>query len=262
MELQVLSELANNHVVEVNKSLKDLENIDSRIKGIGVNTTVALYTDNGSSGGTTRISDILSPELFAELETKVISAMERERYERENHLLDLIQHQRKAAIPSPVFVEAVRDMEVNRRVEDTDKKTERKTTKRKTIELDIDVVKDLYVNKGYTYKKVSEHCGCAEGTIYNFIKKHGITREEAKPVEAIKDTYPKMTVEEVRKIYTNGSLSLADSAKYFGVKSGVLYNFVEKHCLRKPLIKKNDPFRDKEKMGKEEFTKKMLATRK
>lgn len=255
MELQILSELTNNHVIEINKTLKELEDIDSRIKNIDQDTTVCLYTEiNGKPVGTTKIHDLLSPGLMAELETKVLSAMERERYERESRLLQLIQYQEE---PDEKIDTTALEKKIA--ISEVAKEDKRKTVGRKTVELDEGVVKDLYVNKGYSYRKVAEHCGCAEGTVYNFIKKNGITREEAQVVEK-ENTYPEMTEDEVKKVYTNGSMSLAEAAKYFGVKSKELHSFVEKHGLKKPVVKKNNPFRD-DIMSKEEFRAKMLADR-
>jgi|GEM_PF-3020218 len=157
---------------------------------------------------------------------------------------------RKPATVNPVFEEAVQDM-----VNQTEIKGE-KQTGRKTVEFDIDLVRELYINQGLPYKKLAEQFGCAESTIYNFIKKNGIVREE----KAI--SYPVMTEEEVRKLYTNGSMSLAETAKHFGVESTKLHTFIEKHGLKKAVAKSKDPFLDGDKMGKKEFTAKMLAGRK
>lgn len=53
---------------------------------------------------------------------------------------------------------------------------------------------------------------------------------------------PELTVEAVRKIYTEGDMSIRQAAEYFGVCQGKLYRFVSEHGLRKPK-KDNTPWR-------------------
>lgn len=165
---------------------------------------------------------------------------------------------RKPATINPEFEAAVQDM-----VESGSKP---KTGGRKTIELDINQVSDMYINQGMTYKAIAEKLKCSDFTVRKFCNNNGIVREAVpvnKPIEpAEKPAYPVMTVEAVREIYTNGSMSLADTAKYFGVGSGDLYKYIEKHGLKRKIVKSNDPFRDKNKMGKDEFMTKMLDGRK
>ncbi|WP_033166904.1 hypothetical protein [Clostridium sp. KNHs205] len=155
---------------------------------------------------------------------------------------------RKPATVNPVFEEAVQDME---------KSSKGKASGRKSIDLDIDQVKELYVNQGLSFRKVADQCGCSENTVRNFAMKHNITREASEPVG-----YPVMTVEAVRKVYTDGSMSLADTAKYFGIESTKLHTFIEKNNLKKVVVKPKDPFMDANKMGKDEFKRQMLAGKK
>lgn len=60
--------------------------------------------------------------------------------------------------------------------------------------------------------------------------------------EPEKETTPELTVEAVRKIYTEGDVSIRQAAEYFGVSQSKLYSFVSEHGLRKPK-KDNTPWR-------------------
>lgn len=53
---------------------------------------------------------------------------------------------------------------------------------------------------------------------------------------------PELTVEAVRKIYTEGDMSIRQAAEHFGVSQSKLYSFVSEHGLRKPK-KDNTPWR-------------------
>lgn len=53
---------------------------------------------------------------------------------------------------------------------------------------------------------------------------------------------PELTVEAVRKIYTEGDMSIRQAAEYFEVSQSKLYSFVSEHGLRKPK-KDNTPWR-------------------
>lgn len=53
---------------------------------------------------------------------------------------------------------------------------------------------------------------------------------------------PDLTVEAVRKIYTEGDMTIRQAAEYFGVSQSKLYSFVSEHGLRKPK-KDNTPWR-------------------
>lgn len=66
---------------------------------------------------------------------------------------------------------------------------------------------------------------------------------EDEPEEAPEEKVtPELTVEAVRKIYTEGDMSIRQAAEYFGVCQGKLYRFVSEHGLRKPK-KDNTPWR-------------------
>ena len=67
-------------------------------------------------------------------------------------------------------------------------------------------------------------------------------QEEPVPEAPEEKITPKMTVEEVRKVYTDGSASLNQAAEYFGVGRNKLYDFITKNGLRKEK-KDNTPWR-------------------
>ncbi|MDF2513721.1 MAG: hypothetical protein K0S04_3587 [Herbinix sp.] len=180
--------------------------------------------------------------------TRIIGARNKKTAELEQ-LLGV--EKRKPAIINPEFKNAVQKMV------ETDKCP--KAGGRKVIELDEEQIRDLYVNKGMSYKGIAEKLKCSDFTIRKFCNQHGIIREA---IPKNKLTYPVMTVEAVREIYTNGSTSLVDTAKYFGVNSNELHKFIEKHGLKRLVIKQNDPFLDVNKMSKDEFRRKMLLGKK
>ena len=56
--------------------------------------------------------------------------------------------------------------------------------------------------------------------------------------------YPEMTAEAVRKVYTDGDMTIVEAAVYFGVDKNKLYKFITANNLRKPK-KDNTPWRGK-----------------
>ena len=56
--------------------------------------------------------------------------------------------------------------------------------------------------------------------------------------------YPEMTAEAVRKVYTDGDMTIIEAAGYFGVDKNKLYKFITANNLRKPK-KDNTPWRGK-----------------
>ena len=56
--------------------------------------------------------------------------------------------------------------------------------------------------------------------------------------------YPELTVEEVRKVYTDGDMTIIEAAEHFGVDKNKMYKFITANNLRKPK-KDNTPWRGK-----------------
>ena len=56
--------------------------------------------------------------------------------------------------------------------------------------------------------------------------------------------YPELTVEEVRKVYTEGDMTIVAAADYFGIDRNKLYRFITDNGLRKPK-QDNTPWRGK-----------------
>lgn len=248
--LQNLITQANEHVVKVNRLCKELEEFEGILHVADMEDSIVALGHNGNM--TTYIGTVLSPEKMADLKRNVVTSLAEARIEKENELQKLMGIRKPATI-NPEFEAAVQGM-----VESS-----KKPTGRKAIELDIDQVRDMYINQGMSYKGIAEKLNCSDFTVRKFCNNNEIVREGApaeKPVE--KPAFPVMTVEAVRKIYTDGSMSLADAAKYFGVASGELYTYIDKHGLKRQVVKSNDPFRDAHKMGKDEFKSKLLSNRK
>lgn len=243
--LQDLITQANEHVVKVNRLCKELEEFEGILHVADMEDSIVALGHNGNM--TTYIGTVLSQEKMEELKRAVVMSLTEARISKENELEKLMGI-RKPAVVNPVFEAAVQDMV---------KQNEAKAPGRKALNLDINQVKELYVNQLLPFRKVADQCGCSENAVRNFAMKNNITRELPVPAD-----YPNMTVTEVRRVYTNGSMSLAEAAKYFGVESTRLHTFIEKNNLKKIVAKPNDPFLDSNKMDKEEFKRQMLAGRK
>lgn len=246
-----LLEKWNEYIVQGNQLSRELEEFEGIMHAADKpESVIAFYGPAGS--GTTFIDSVLSPEKMAEIKSLVVASLTEARLTKEIELEKLMGIRKPATI-NPEFEAAVQGM-----VESS-----KKTTGRKTIEFDIDQVRDMYINQGMSYKGIAEKLKCSDFTVRKFCNNNGIVRDAVpveKPVE--KQGYPVMTVEAVRKIYTDGTMSLADAAKHFGVASGELYTYIEKHGLKRQVVKPNDPFRDAHKMGKDEFKSKLLSSRK
>jgi len=236
-----LLEQANEHVVKVNKLIGEVESFDDVLdKATDVSSIVCVYAK-----GTTHFVDmVLNKSIMDKLKTDLIETMEVQKHNKIAELQCLIKGNN---IPEKTGIVP------------ESKATEKTVIPagKKIVELDLEQVKDMYVNKGLTLAKIAEELGCAASTVFNFIKKNKITKEETKEKPAVP-----LTVELVRELYTEGSMNLSDTAKYFRVDSKVLHTFIEKNGLKKKVVKANDPFLDANKMSKEDFKKKMIASRK
>lgn len=242
-----LVEKWNQHIVQGNKLSRELEDFEGIILAGQEASSEVAFVEKGI--GATYIS-VLSPEKMAEFKQAILKAIMDAKTEKELELEKLMGIH-KPAIINPAFEQAVKEMESQPKLKSSNQK----------IEFDIAEMKELYINQKLPLRKIAEHFGCAESTVHKFVKENNLTRA-VKSIDPEPCHYPEMTVESVREIYTKGTMSLADSAKYFGVGSNDLHTFIEKHGLKRQVVKSNDPFRDKNKMGKEEFKRKMLNSRK
>lgn len=236
-----LLEQANEYVVKVNKLIGEVESFDDILGNVvDENSVVCVYV----KGGTTFVDTVLNQNIMDGLKDTLVETMEAEKSKKVQELQDLILKSnvsKKATIvPKEKVVEVIPT-----------------PAGKKVVELDLEKVKDLYVNQGLTLAKIAEELGCAASTVFNFIKRNKITKEEAKGEAAVP-----LTVELVRELYTEGAMNLSDTAKYFRVDSKVLHTFIEKNGLKKKVVKVNDPFLDANKMSKEDFKKNMMASRK
>lgn len=87
---------------------------------------------------------------------------------------------------------------------------------------------------GYTVADVAEHYGYkTTQTVYNFINKNGI---KVKVLTAGNDTAKELTeanIPEIRALYTDGPMNLADTAWELGTTKKKLHDFCMKHHLMK-----------------------------
>lgn len=239
-----LLEQANEHVVKVNKLIGEVESFDDILdRVVDKGSFVCIYDE--TNGGTVFVDTVLNQNIMDGLKATLVETVETEKNIKVQELQNLIK--------KSIVVEKGDIIPENNIV----LPKESKPSGKKVVELDLDQVKDMYVNKGLTLKSIADELGCAASTVHSFIKKNKITKEEVKTEPAIP-----LTVELVRELYTDGTMNLSDTAKYFRVDSKVLHTFIEKHGLKKKVVKANDPFLDANKMSKEDFKKKMMASRK
>ncbi len=241
-----LVEKWNEHIVQGNKLSRELEDFEGIMHVANMPESFIAFSH---SNLTTFVNNVLSPEKMLEIKQIVVSSLSDSKIAKEKELESLMGI-RKPAIINPVFEAAVKEMESQPKSKPGNQK----------VELDIDRLKDLYINQKLPLRIIAEVFGCAESTIHKYIKQNNINREVKEKV--IEPAFPVMTVEAVRQVYTNGTMSLADAAKHFGVGSNDLHTFIERNGLKRQVLKSNDPFIDKNKMGKEEFKRKMLSSRK
>lgn len=239
-----LVEKWNEHIVQGNKLSRELEDFEGVMHVANMQESFIAFSH---SNLTTFVNNVLSPEKMLEIKQIVVSSLTDSKLAKEKELENLMGIRKPATI-NPDFETAVKEMESQSNTRPSNQR----------IEFDLDEMKDLYINQKLSLRQISEHFGCATSTIHSFVKKHNLSRE----VKEEKPAYPVMTVEAVREVYTNGTMSLADAAKRFGVNSNDLHTFIEKHGLKKQVVKANDPFLDANKMGKQQFRRKMLANRK
>jgi transposase len=178
------------------------------------------------------------------------------------------------AIPNPVFEKAVKDME-SKDVVIPEKIKTAEQPKKSTNRMNVDEIKSMLA-EGKSIRQIADHYGYkATQTVYLFMDSNGITtkqlpKQEPKKVEPKQEVSKKVEkrvltevdIPRIRDQYTAGKMCLADMAKELGVGNGELYAFAEKNGLIRKPVKSNDPFRDKNRMGKDEFKTKMLAGKK
>lgn len=245
-----LVEKWNEHIVQGNRLSRELEDFEEIMHIADMPDSIIAFSHSGNM--TTYINSVLSVDKMDEIKQLVVNSLNDSKLAKEKEL-EKLMGLRKPATINPVFEQAVKEMESQNKTKPGNQK----------IEFDLEEIRELYINQKLPLRKIAENFGCAESTVHKFVKENNITRSvKEKTVEPVPKTYPVMVIESVREVYTNGTMSLADAAKHFGVESNELHKFIEKHGIKKPVVKSKDPFLDANKMGKDEFKRKMLNSRK
>lgn len=258
MSLNNLLEQANSHVVEVNKLMGDVEMVENIINAVKEPNLVISFTQRGV--GTTYIDDTLTEEELRSLKETVMVCIMRNRDDKVAKLEKLLGIRKPATI-NPEFEAAVQDMV-------------KQVKKPSTKEIPVSSYKPYYdegkLRRAFaedkSVKQIAEEFGCAPCNVYDGMRKFGIEVKHPKKsrVEKAKEKQeiireakpepvkPKLTVEEVKRIYTNGTANLTEAATYFGVDKKELYDFVTENHILKPVAPK-DPFVRANKMSKDEL---------
>ena len=244
MELREYQELWDNKSREVNRLVKDLEDIEGRLAMVGESTVVCLYTEvNGKSVGTTKVSDLLPEQTMAELFTKVMHELQGVRNDRAMKLDEILGIKRKPAIINPDFEAAVQEMVESVKGD----KPPRYVAKQEEIEIpkkitkqskmQVDEITDM-LKSGQTMSAIAKFYGYkSDAMVRKFIEKNNITAGQ-KP----KDIHPNETdIPTIKALYTNGPFNMHQLADEFRVDTKIMYAFVKKHGLDKPA--KKDPYR-------------------
>lgn len=224
-----LLEQAQERILEMNRLMSGIEEIDRRMAGIGTeNTEIAFYIPGT---GTTKIADLITTEQMECIIKRVNEEIDAAKFEYTEKLTKLMGLDYDKAVPTPVTVPDV--------------------IKSRKVNLDYDTVREMYEDKNMDMKDIAAHYECAISVISKFMSANGIKarprggdkRKNITESFVEQKDYPNLTVEAVRKIYTDGTMSLAEAAKSFNVSSSDLHSFIEKHGLKK-VPKKDKVFRD------------------
>ncbi len=243
MELREYQELWDNKTREVNKLVRDLEDVESRLSKVVGCTTICLYTEIEGKGSTTKVSDLLPEPIMAELFTKVMHELQGVRNDRAKKLDEILGIKRKPATINQEFEAAVKEMVESSKVD----KLPRYVAKQEEIEIpkkitkqskmQIDEITDM-LKSGQTISSIAKFYGYkSDGMVRKFIEKNNITiglpPKEIHPDES--------DISTIKALYTNGPFNMHQLADEFRVDTKIMYAFVKKHGLDKPV--KKDPFK-------------------
>lgn len=231
-----LLERAQERILEMNRLMSKIEEIEQRMAGIGEGAEIAFYT----SGTARRIDDLITAEQMECIIKRLFEEIDTAKFEYTERLTRLMGLDYDKALKDPIAV--------------PEKLKEAKVQNEKPM-LDVETVRQMYEDECRDMKEIAAHYGCAVSVISRFMSRNGIqarprggdmrnrSAAEVKPAALPEALYPELTADAVRELYTNGTMSLAETAKFFGISSSELHAFVEKHGLKK-VPKKDKIFRD------------------
>ncbi len=152
----------------------------------------------------------------------IILTIQKNAKDAENYLAGLTGAKNKPAIINQDFEDAVNEM-----VE----QAKDNEVAQKKVELNVNEVKELYINKDYTIKQLCDHFHVGSIRMSKFIKENGLVKKRT------------LSVIKIRDMYTNMDMTLEEIAKELGYTKAEIYDFMHENGIRRPA-KKNKGFRD------------------
>lgn len=242
-----LIQAVNNHVRDTLKTGEKLRTLLDVIRSV---ETESNFFSSGSM-----IDAYLPEETKESMKQMAVLAIQKSKSDLVNEIKQLIGLAEK----EPTKTAAVNIVLDQKNAENHPKK------KSVGITASVDEVKKM-VCAGKSIADITKDLGVSLQTTYNFFDKHGIERPARKNAtvkepEPKKTTYPELTVEAVRKVYTNGTMNLTEAAKYFGKDKKEFREYVQDNHIVKPIAPAAIPH-GRNKMSADEFRARMMADRK
>lgn len=179
-----LLEQANQRVIEINKLMGEVEGFEDIINA-GREAEIA-FADKGA--GTTYIT-VLSPEKMQELKEIVMVGIMSERDNKTAELEKLLGIRKPATI-NPVFEKAVQEMEQSNKKDPVEEKLTKvlqeeakKIEEPKYPEMTVELVKELYHDKGMTLDQVAKEFGTNRTALYKFVTNNNLRKPNKKDIE-------------------------------------------------------------------------------
>lgn len=181
-----LLEQANQRVIEINKLMGEVEGFEDIINA-GREAEIA-FADKGA--GTTYIT-VLSPEKMQELKEIVMLGIMNERDNKTAELETLLGIRKPATI-NPEFEEATKGMfqsnksepdPVEEKLTKVLQEEAKKIEEPKYPEMTVELVKELYHDKGMTLDQVAKEFGTNRTALYKFVTKHNLRKPNKKDIE-------------------------------------------------------------------------------
>lgn len=173
--LKNLLEQANEHVVKVNKLIGQVEEFDNILGEANREGSKVCIHSVGI--GTTFVDIVLNPNIMDGLKVTLLEFIEREKGKKVEELESLVKvnivHENKDFVPE-------RESTVNKKVENVIEQS-------KSVELTVDIVKELYHKRGLTLDEAAKELGVSKTTLHTFISKNGL-KKPSKKEKVFRDT--------------------------------------------------------------------------